>query len=115
MTFEEFVAAYHSKQVAAHIDRSLALQLMEASAVAKRYRAAHLLWTWVWFLSIPAAIVLIIWVNWWVGLIVLLIGFALPRAIKQSATQFVLEQALEDKGFYELAVKSGALRITSDS
>jgi hypothetical protein len=111
ITHEDFVKAYRSRQVAAAVDYRLSLRLMETKAVRKEYRAAHLFWTWVWFLSIPAAIGLAVWVTWWVGLLVFLIGCALPRAIRKSATAFVLEQALEDEGFYNSALECGALRI----
>ena len=85
---------------------------MGTTAMAKRYRAAHLFWSWVWFLSVPAAIACMIWVRWWIGLIVLIIGFALPKAIKQSAAQFVIEQALDDEQFYNLAIESKVLMIS---
>lgn len=112
MTHEEFVQAYRTGKIAARVNRSLALQLMGTTAMAKRYRAAHLFWSWVWFLSVPAAIACMIWVRWWIGLIVLITGFALPKAIKQSAAQFVIEQALDDEQFYNLAIESKVLMIS---
>ncbi len=51
-------------------------------------------------------------VKWWIGLLVLALGFFLPRAIKESSTEFVLDQALEDDAFYEFAIKEGLLKIT---
>ena len=66
----------------------------------------------MWILCFPAAIICFIWVKWWVGLIVLLIGFIMPSAIKRSASEFTLEQALEDEHFYDICVKSNVLRIS---
>ena len=112
MTHNEFVQGYRSGQLAAHVNKTMAMQLMNTTAVAKRYRAAHLFWSWVWFLSIPAAIACFIWTKWWIGIIVLVVGFMLPRAIKESAYQFVLEQALEDEQFFKLAIEAEALEVS---
>jgi hypothetical protein len=113
MMHNEFVKAYKSGQITVAVNRRLALRSMRSPYVAKRYKAAHLFWTWVWFLSIPAGITLMILVKWWIGLAVLVVGFFLPRAIRESSTDFVLEQALEDEGFYDFAINAGLLKINN--
>lgn len=115
MTHEEFVRAYKSGQITVAVNRHLVLSLMNSPYVAGRYKATHLFWTWVWFLAIPAGIATVILVKWWIGLIVLALGFFLPRAIKNSATGFVLKQALEDEQFYHFATKEGLLKISGVS
>jgi len=111
MTHDEFIKAYKNQTIIVKVHKNMAMRLMDYPGIKKTNRAAHLFWTWVWFLSIPAAIACFIFFRWWVGLIVLLVGFALPRAIKDSATEFVIEQALEDERFYNLAVELKALLI----
>lgn len=111
MTHDEFVRAYRSGQVTVAVNRHLALRSMSSPYVAKRYKAAHLFWTWVWFLSVPAGIAIMILVKLWIGLLVLVLGFFLPRAIRESSTEFVLDQALEDEGFYNFAINAGLLKI----
>src|SRR3954466_10906796 len=106
MTHEEFVQKYRAGLIQAEVDQTLARRLLENSdLLPKRYRAAHYFWAWVWFLSFPLAAVCFIWVRWWVGLVVLLLALVLPRAIKKSAAGFVLEHALEDEKFYNIAVE----------
>ena len=112
MTHAEFVEGCQSKRVDAHVNKLLALKLMDTALMPKRYRVAYLFWTWIWFVSVPAAIACFIWTRWWIGVIVLFVGWALPEAIRRSACEFVLEQALEDEGFYNAAVKVGALTLT---
>ena len=111
MTYDEFVKAYKSGRITVAVNRSLALRSMESPYVAKRYKVAHHFWTWVWFLSIPTGIILWIFIKWWIGLAVIVVGFLLPRAIKQTDMEFVLEQALEDEVFYDYAIKAGLLKI----
>ncbi len=113
ITHSEFVEGYKSGKLQAHVDRSLALRLMDTTAVAKRYRAAHMFWSWIWLLSFPAAVVLFVWVKWWAGLLALLFVSILFKAVRESACQNVLEQALEDEDFYRYAVDLGALKISA--
>ena len=75
----------------------------------RRYQAAHLLWTWIWFISLPAAVACFVWVRVWVGVIVLFVALVLPKAIKRSASQFVVDDALEDAEFFRKVVEAEIL------
>ena len=66
MTYEEFVEKNSQNKVSAGIDNTVALILIKQ--LPKRYRAAHLFWSWIWVLSIPAFICVAIFYKWWVGL-----------------------------------------------
>lgn len=108
MTYDEFKRARQEQGVRAGIDNSVALRLIEY--LPKRFQYAHIFWSWVWMLSIPAAILLMIFVKWWVGLIVLF--FVTPtifRATKKSAAQFVLEHAEENEEFFDKLVEGNLL------
>jgi len=111
MTHQEFVQGYKQGLVRARIHESAAMQLMNTTAVEKRYRYAHLFWSWVWILTIPIGIVLIIWVNKWVGIGIIVLGIILPRVIKRSASEFVLEQTLADENFYNNLIESKILIV----
>jgi len=114
MTHNDFTAAYRAGSIKVHVHRRLALQMMDTSIAPRRYRAAHLLWTWIWFLSFPAALGLFIWHTWWSGLALLLFAlFPLRAAVGESACQFVLETALEREDFYLAAIKARALIVDS--
>lgn len=56
-------------------------------------------------------IVLIIWVNKWLGIAIIIIGLILPCAIKKSASEFVLEQAIKEEKFYNDLIESKILVI----
>jgi len=111
MTHKEFVQGYKQGFVRAQIHESAAMQLMNTTAIEKRYQYAHVFWSWVWILSIPMGIVLIIWVNKWIGIAIILVGLILPRAIKRTASEFVLEQAVKDENFYNVLIESKILIV----
>lgn len=71
----------------------------------KRYVYADIVWSWIWLLAFPIGIILIIWVNKWFGISVIVLGLLLPRAMKKSASQFVLEYATENEDFFKFVAK----------
>lgn len=115
MTHSDFVTRYKTGSLKVRVDRGLALRMMNSPMMPGRYRAAHLFWTWVWFLSFPAAIALFIWHRWWSGLLVLLVAlFPVRTAIGRSACEFVLELALESEEFFLAATEARALVIEGE-
>jgi len=111
----DFVARYRAGRLSAHVDGSGALSIANGGLLPRRFQAAHLFWTWAWMLSFPLALAAVVWWEWWIGALVLGVGLLLPRAIKRSASQFVLEHALDDQPFYEYVTEAGVLRVTEDA
>lgn len=111
MNHEEFVEKYNKGLLKVHVNESDALKIANSKVLPKRFQAAHIFWCWIWLLTIPAGICLIIWVNLWAGIGVLILGPIIKKAVKRSASEFVLEYALDNEEFYNIIVKSKTLRI----
>jgi hypothetical protein len=108
MTYEEYKHLRQTGQVVAGLDTSAALRLVDY--LPKHYQYAHIFWSWVWLLSVPAFICVSIFFKWWVGL--LLLFFVTPiifRATRKSAAEFVLEHAEEDEQFFNELVRQNVL------
>lgn len=77
-----------------------------------RYRAAYIFWSWVWILSIPAAIAVMFLYKWWVGLLILItITPLISKSTKKSAMEFMIDHALENSKFYQFALDEGVIRV----
>lgn len=111
MTHADFVSGYNDRRLSAQVDYDGALKLMSSALAFKQYRYAMAIWQTVWVLCFPAAIICFIWVHWWAGLACLLVSAGLYKAINKSATEFVVEQALEDATYFDKCVQLGILRI----
>jgi hypothetical protein len=112
MEHSEFVVAWNQRKLEVDIDRSKALQIANSKMLPKRYRAAHIFWSWVWILSIPAAIAVMFLYKWWVGLLILILVTPLiSKSTKKSAMQFMIDYALESPEFYQFALAEGVIRI----
>ena len=108
MTHKQYIQARKENGVCAGIDASNALRLIDY--LPKRYQYAHNFWSWCWMLSIPAAILLGIFVKWWIGLIIIFfVTPAIYGATKKSAAQFVLEYAEENEDFFNKLTENNLL------
>ena len=108
MTYQEFITMRKAGKIKAGIDQSTALKLTDY--LPKQYQAAHLFWSWVWMLSIPAFIAVAVFVKWWIGLLLLFIVTPLIKSgIKQSASQFVLQHAEDNEEFFNMLVSNNLL------
>lgn len=96
-----------------HVERAKALQVIaDPGIVPESARKAHLLWTLLWVLSIPAALAVMFFYRWWAGAILLLtVTPALGSSTRRAARQLMVERALADSTFYEYAVDNGIIQV----
>lgn len=112
MEHSEFVRAWNEGKLEIDVDRSKALQVANSKMLPKRYQAAHIFWSWVWILSIPAALVVMYFYKWWAGLLLLVfLTPALSSSTKESAMQFMIDHSVENPEFYQYAVTEGVIRV----
>jgi len=113
MEHGEFVQAWNTGKLLVDVDRTKALYIAGAkNLLPNRYRYAHIFWSWIWILTIPAAFVVMYYYTWWAGLLILF--FVTPiisKATKRSAMQFMIDYALENPAFYAAAVEKGVIRV----
>lgn len=79
-------------------DCSKAMQLI--NLLPAQFRINYSFWSWVWILSIPACLTLAFF-HWWLALSVFVVPTMIFRSVKQSAGQFVLDYAEQNKEFFE--------------
>lgn len=112
MTYAEYMKMRLNGEISAGISNSEAIRLI--MHLPTRFRYAHLLWTWIWTLSIPGSICVSIFYRWWVGLLLLFIVTPMIyRAIGTSAAQFILEHAEKDEQFFSFLVDKNLLVFKS--
>lgn len=112
MEHSEFVDSWNQGKLMVDVHRTKALRIANSKILPKRYWLAHLFWSWIWILTIPASIVVMFAYKWWVGLLILIfVTPAISSATKKSAMQFMIDYALENPDFYKLAVAEGLLII----
>jgi hypothetical protein len=112
MEHAEFVQSWNQGKLEIDVDRSKALQIAGSKMLPKRYQAAHIFWSWVWILSIPAAFAVMYFYTWWAGLLLLVVLTpVLSSSTKKSAMQFMIDHSVENPEFYQFAVSEGVIRV----
>ena len=112
MEHSEFVRDWNEGKLEIDVDRSEALQIANSKMLPKRYQAAHIFWSWMWILSIPAALAVMYFYKWWAGLLLLVfLTPALSSSAKKSAMQFMIDHSVENQEFYQHAVTEGVIRV----
>lgn len=113
MEHKTFKGEWQAGRLSVDVDRSLALQVANSDILPRRYQFAHIFWSWAWILSIPAALAVMYFVKWWVGMLMLFsLTPLLSKSTKTSSMQFMIDHALESPDFYEWAVENKLLIIS---
>ena len=114
ISHEEFVRKYRAREISVLVHKTNSLRAISLEYLPKMYYWAHTFWSWIWLLSIPAGIVML-FIKPWVGILILFfISFLGQRVIKETATQFVLEHALENEIFYKDCIEGKLIIITNE-
>ena len=111
MTHQEFVEEYKKGLIHVTMNESDALKLRNTSFLDKPNQYATIFWTWIRILPIPIGVVLIIWVNMWLGIAVIFIGILLRQAIKKPSSENALEQALRVEEFYNALIEAEIMKV----
>jgi hypothetical protein len=113
----DFVTAWKAGKLQVHVERAKALQILADPAVAPAStRRSQLLWTWLWILSVPAALAVMYFYRWWAGLLLLAtVTPALGLSTKKSTRQLMIDRVLADSDFYDYAIQAGIVHVREKS
>ncbi len=105
MNHAEFVAAYRDGRITVTFDPKRAAQLLSARLLLPVVTLP--------VLGLGVGLGLMGWL--WAGLVVIALGFIVPRVIKRSAPHFLLTQILEDAQQYDAICKAGVMQIVDNA
>ena len=116
MDYKEFTVKFKNKRLVIHVNRELALQVMDTNLSPSKYRIVHIFWSWIWILSIPIGIALMFIIKWWIGLLIIfLLAPILSSTAKSAACHNIILAAYDIPDFYYLALKKNLLIIKEKS
>lgn len=107
----EFTEKLNSGKIEVAVHKDLPTLATAAGFFPLIYGYTQIFWTLCLVLGLIAAIPVMIWYIWWVGLIILLISFALPRALRETEERWVLVQLRKNQRFYEFAQENNLIVI----
>lgn len=102
VTYQQFLEGYKAGEIMVLVDKTKAGDFVMSELADKRNKPAHLFWTWAGLIvMIPLPIILWIYQGWVYALGSLLLGSMINNAARKSAGEFVLENMLKDKRFWD--------------
>jgi uncharacterized membrane protein len=114
VSHDDFVNSYRSGAIHVSVDRARAMHVCDQRhLMPARLRIAHEFWKLVAVGLFLGGCISLIWLAWWVGIAAAALGVMLMPMVQESATQFVLEHALEDADFYDLMSTTGIFVLRS--
>lgn len=110
MTYEDFLSLRFTQRAKLKVKPDVVLYLVEL--VPSSYLKFYFIFSWAWMLSIPAFILLWIFVRWWWGLGGLLVVTSfLRRGVYHSAAVAVATYCEENPEFFDAAMRKGHIEV----
>lgn len=114
ITHKDFAEGYKSGKLLVYVDKNKAGDFVMSPHADKHNKPAHLFWTWTGIiLTIPLAIILI-FINWKLAIPSFVLGFVVIKAARKSASQFVLNNMLENEEFWMYCLLHKGAKVTDD-
>lgn len=109
---KQFIEGYNSGEFTVLVDKSRAGDFVMSQFADKHNRPAHLFWTWLGIiLAFPLSIVLFIFSSWIHAIGSLILGLIVTSAARKSASQFVVQNMLENEDFWDYVVLHKGAKI----
>jgi hypothetical protein len=114
MTHDEFVSGYRAGKLTAHVNRSLAMHVCDRKDLMPgSQRFAHQFWKGIDCLLPIIGLILLFFLPWWIGAIMIVAGFISMPILQKTAAGFVLDHALEDEAFFNAIQQADVLRVSN--
>ncbi len=102
VTYHQFLEGYKAGEIMVLVDKTKAGDFVMSELADKRNKPANLFWTWAGLIvMIPLPIILWIYQGWVYALGSFVLGSMINNAARKSAGEFVLENMLKDKRFWD--------------
>ena len=107
----DFVSGYREGKLSCDISIYDVNKIALAGMLPTGYRAATSFFATIWILGLVGFIPIGYFLGWGWGAGTLVIAWLLPKAIRKTNSEAVLERALEDEQFYEAMIDEGFIKV----
>ncbi len=102
VTYQQFLEGYKAGEIMVLVDKAKAGDFVLSEFADKHNKPAHLFWTWAGLIvMIPLSIILLIFQGLFYAIGSFILGYVVMSGSRKSAEQFVLENMLKDKRFWD--------------
>lgn len=113
LSHEELNTLYKAGKISAHANMSSSMHICNSDPrIPTAKKAAHIFWQLTSILIFIGGPISMFFIKWYWGVAILFFSFIVMNATRRSAGEFVIETALENKGFYHDMLARNVLFIT---
>lgn len=111
ITHEAFVKGYKTGEYLVYINKNKAGDFVLSKVADKHNKPAHIFWTWTGIiLAFPLPIILLFF-SWAYSIVSFILGLIIISSSRKSAEQFVLQNMIDDKNFWEYVLMYKGAKI----
>ena len=111
MKHADFISGYRAGELSCDVSIYDVNKIALTGMLGTGYRAATNFFAAIWILCWIGFIPVGYFYGWAWGLAVLAIGWLLPKAIRKTNAEGLLERALEDEQFYVVMLEKGFIKV----
>ena len=100
ITHKEFLEKYKSGLLKLFVVKSKAGDFVLSEFADKHNKPAHIFWTWTGIILFFPLPIVLLFIKWPFAIISVIIGSLILSGARKSASQFVIENMLEDERFW---------------
>lgn len=115
VTHEKFVEGYQKGKYLVYVNKYKAGDFVMSKPADKHNKPAHLFWTWAGILLVFPVSLILLFSFLWLSLLLFFIGIFIINSSRKSAEQFVIQNMVDDKYFWEYVLMyNGAIIRDND-
>lgn len=112
---QQFIKRYNNDELTIIIDENKAGDFVLSNFADKHNKPAHNFWTWTGIILILPAPIFLFFIDWKYAILCFFAGFIVHKSARKSATQFVLQNMIDNEDFFEYVLLHGGARIEDRS
>lgn len=111
ISHDTFVKGYKTGEYLVYINKSKAGDFVLSKVADKHNKPAHIFWTWTGIvLTFPLPIILLFF-SWVYSIVSFILGLIIVSSSRKSAEQFVMQNMIDDKNFWEYVLMNKGAKI----
>ncbi len=111
---KEFVDGYKHNRLLVYVNKSRAGSFVLSPLADKHNKPAHIFWAGAGVLLVFPIPLILLFINWIYSVGSIAVGLMVIKATRKSATEFVLQNMIEDEKFWNYVVRQGGVVIQDD-
>jgi hypothetical protein len=114
ITHQEFIDGYKAGKFNVLVNKNKAGNFVLSNFADQHNKPAHLFWSWGGILlSFPLPIIFI-FINWKFSVLFFIVGLIIISTSRKTASQFVLQNMIEDAIFFDYVLLHGGAKIVDE-